>query len=109
MKIKIGIEKMTLFSCQITYYVTAKLRKEKITLFKMQPWWGCWRFSQAFGRDETIAKVPGSNFPEQYFKDLCKATYFTQTGILKYPDDIELYKGQRYLEQFKKEYGSKIS
>ena len=94
MKIKIGIQKSTIYGDEVVYYVTAKVKKDKVYLFRMQPWYGRWRFVEFPGRSETIAEVPGAALPVDYFTNLCKAKYFLEAHCVEYPDEIEFYKGQ---------------
>ena len=99
MKAKIGIEKGYIFGDELVYYVTAKVKKDKIHLFRMQPWYGRWRFCTYPGRDETIAYTPGAKFPVDYFNTLTRAMYVVKTGCLEMPDEIEFYKGQHIYNQ----------
>ena len=40
----------------------------------------------------------GEEFPEEYFNNLCKATYFIQMHVDEYPQSVEVVKGRKYLK-----------
>lgn len=105
MKIKIGIKKGIIFSDEVVYYVTAKVKGEIINLFTFRKLYGAWDFCSGYSnRDDWYAKFRQEEFPEEYFLNLCKAMYFVKTGSsVEIPDEIEFYKGEHIYKSLKGE------
>ena len=40
----------------------------------------------------------GSEFPMEYFENLCKAKYFCETGTDEWPDTIKIIAGKKFLK-----------
>lgn len=95
----------------VVYYITAKVKENKIYLFMLHHNYGGWTFETAFGYKETYGYIVGK-FPEDFFNNLCKSMYFIEANkeiyknkdkkYLEFPTEIEFYKGKRYIDEFKK-------
>lgn len=55
-----------------------------------------WKF---WPSEHTVQPVTfdGDAFPMSYFKDLCRARFFTEMGVDEYPGEVTVVKGQKYV------------
>ena len=59
-----------------------------------------WRF---WPSENTVQPVTfdGEQFPEEYFKNLCRARFFTEMGVDQYPEQVTVVKGKKLLGNVK--------
>ena len=95
MDIRIGIEK----NSDGTLTATTGHPKFYYRLFRFErsnvigPQWKFWP------SEHTVQPVTfdGDAFPVNYFKDLCRARFFTEMGVDEYPGEVTVVKGQKYV------------
>ena len=55
-----------------------------------------WRFYPE--EDGSPVIFDGEQFPEDYFKNLCKAKYFIAMHVDQYPEEVKVVKGNKHLK-----------
>ena len=60
-----------------------------------------WRFFPEFPEkmvEITTVIFEGTEFPQKYFEQLCKAKFFVMMGVDEYPEEVNVVAGKKYLK-----------
>ena len=64
--------------------------------FEYRSWDEKWYFWPNTDFNPTIFE--GAEFPMEYFKNLCRAKYFCETGTDIWPENVKIVAGKKYLK-----------